>query len=313
MNERSGTSDSNEEAGAGLFRAARGPAGWSTHGSAEHSEERRICLVVDDFGLHAGVTLAVLELLGRNHLGGVGCMVGGPAWRSGATVLRRVRSSSADVGLHLDFTQFPSRVPPRSVGHLIAASMTGRLDRNIVRAEIRAQLDAFERDMGRSPAFVDGHQHVHQLPVIRSELVDEIDRRYRGAAPWLRSTRRPRADDATESRRDLKHWLIERLGNTALLDMAGGLRLAHNRHLLGVYDFDGDASTYRALIRKWLHLAEDGDVLMCHPSSMPDEGDAINPARLTEYEVLCDSGFDEALAHERVSVWPLSSILRTRP
>lgn len=58
-----------------------------------------------------------------------------------------------------------------------------------IRAEIRAQLDTFEQMLGHGPAFVDGHQHVHQLPVVRHELLDELRSRYRDRLPWLRSTR----------------------------------------------------------------------------------------------------------------------------
>ena len=61
----------------------------------------------------------------------------------------------------------------------------------LLRTEIAAQLDTFTQALGRAPAYIDGHQHVHQLPVVRTLLLEEIARRYPAAALWLRSTQSP--------------------------------------------------------------------------------------------------------------------------
>jgi predicted glycoside hydrolase/deacetylase ChbG (UPF0249 family) len=49
-------------------------------------------------------------------------------------------------------------------------------------------LNRFEDAMGRAPAFIDGHRHVHQFPVVRALLVEEIARRYPVSPPWVRAT-----------------------------------------------------------------------------------------------------------------------------
>mgnify|MGYP000073246266 CR=1 FL=1 len=38
-----------------------------------------------------------------------------------------------------------------------------------------AQWARFCEALGRAPRFVDGHQHVHQFPVIRDALLQEMD------------------------------------------------------------------------------------------------------------------------------------------
>ena len=51
------------------------------HGVAEHS--RYLCIAVDDFGLHAGVCKAALQLAEIGRTQAISCMVGAPAWHSG--------------------------------------------------------------------------------------------------------------------------------------------------------------------------------------------------------------------------------------
>jgi predicted glycoside hydrolase/deacetylase ChbG (UPF0249 family) len=55
-----------------------------------------------------------------------------------------------------------------------------------VRAEIDRQLDAFEAAFGVPPDFVDGHQHVHVLPVVRPMLLQALKARGLQGRLWLR-------------------------------------------------------------------------------------------------------------------------------
>lgn len=57
------------------------------------------------------------------------------------------------------------------LGRLIWRAWRRRLDTNAVFDEICAQARRCEELLGRHPAYVDGHHHAHQLPVIREALV----------------------------------------------------------------------------------------------------------------------------------------------
>ncbi len=48
------------------------------------------------------------------------------------------------------------------------------------------QLDLFEAALGYPPDHIDGHQHVHALPVVRQALIDVVARRYPVTPPMLR-------------------------------------------------------------------------------------------------------------------------------
>jgi predicted glycoside hydrolase/deacetylase ChbG (UPF0249 family) len=266
---------------------------------------RRLALCVDDFGLHAGVNAAVLQLAALGRLNAVGCMVGAPAWREGAPRLAQLDPSATDIGLHLDFTEHPLGAGSRfALPALILRAYARTLDAPALRHEIVAQLDAFEAGVGRPPDYIDGHQHVHQLPLVRDTLVALL--RQRGWRPWLRCTRRPAAGAP-----GFKPWLIAALGANALARLARDAGLLQNAHLLGVYGFEGDAAGYRARLSQWLAAATDGDVLMCHPSlAVGADADPLMAARTTEYAQFADPSFATLLERAGITLAPISRIAR---
>ena len=118
----------------------------------------RLCIAVDDFGLHEGVNRAALRLADQGRVHAVGALVGAPVFGAGASALRRLDAQGVDVGLHLDFTETPLlRRSCRRLRELVASSFVNALDRRLVRNEIAAQLDAFEAALGHGPACVEGN------------------------------------------------------------------------------------------------------------------------------------------------------------
>jgi len=262
-----------------------------------------ICICVDDFGLHPAINQAVLALAEARRISATSAMVGGPAWAEGAQQLRALGSaSSIEVGLHLDFTE-PAihdgevRMP---LHRLILASYARRLDPRQLRREISRQLNAFEAHMQQPPAYIDGHQHVHQLPQVREALLGVLNAHYpaTGPRPWLRSTW-PRKGLASAALASPKAAVIAALGARALCQQARRHGFTLNGALFGVYDFAGDAARYARLLSKWLAQMHTTDVLMCHPAAAAVAGDAIAAARTMEFEVLRSPAFAELLLQSR--------------
>jgi chitin disaccharide deacetylase len=279
----------------------------AVHAARPHGMARTICICVDDFGLHAGVNEAAARLAALNRVHALGCLVGGEGWSvAWNAVLRRLDTGGIDIGLHLDLTESPLLAGSRRrLPWLIGCGLLRCLDAAAIRAEIRAQLDTFEQVLGHAPAFVDGHQHVHQLPVVRHELLDELVGRYRGKLPWLRSTR-----SATAAGQPMfKARVIEALGSRALHSVARRMGFVQNKRLLGVYDFEGGPERFARLLAAWMQSAREGDLLMCHAGLGLHAGDPLAAARQAEYEVLAGAEFPAVLRDAGLALRPMSRIL----
>lgn len=287
------------------------------HGSNSNSLPRAICIAVDDYGLHPGINQAALLLAAAGRAQAIGCMVGGAAWSQWSRELveldrDRWQVGGVDLGLHLDLTETPGgSFAARPLWRLIFDCWSGRIDRPPLRAEIRRQLDAFEQALGRPPDYVDGHQHVHQFPVVRDELIEELCRRHGSNRPWLRSTIRPASIPGTSFR--LKSHLIEALGGHKMAGAAQQKGLSCNHTLLGVHAFSADAETYAAYLRGWLAQAGTADLLMCHPSLFFNGHDPIIKARLAEFEVLSGAGFERWLIDAGIVLRSMSRMLEAGP
>jgi hypothetical protein len=103
--------------------------------------------------------------------------------------------------------------------------------------------------------------------------------------------------------------VIAWLGSRALGSAAGRLGYPQNRHLLGVYDFRGGCRRYQALLATWFLSASDGDLLMCHPSQVTNDGDSLSHARQAEFAVLASHEFEAGLRGARLQLAPMSRIL----
>ena len=285
---------------------------WGAHDVAEHS--RSLCIAVDDFGLHAGVCEAALQLALHGRTQAISCMVGAPAWAQWAPQLRGLDPCQTETGLHLDLTQHPILLRPQGLGPLIVLSWLRALDCTQIRTEIRAQLDAFEHHSGQPPAYVDGHQHIHQFPVVRDELLTQLQNRYAGCLPWLRNTAgyggagpQPPVRPWREA---LKPWLLETLGAAALARKAKAQGFRQNGHLLGVYNFTGGEENYARRARDWLAASRSGDLWMCHPSVGNHPQDPLAQARQHEYRVLSGDALGALLREEGIRLEPLGQTLQ---
>ena len=268
---------------------------------------RRLILNADDYAMDEGVDRAILTLIARNAVTAASAMVLSPRWTKAAGEIRHL---NADCGLHLDLTSefAAARLTTPGLSSLIMGSYTGRLDSGTIRDTIEVQLDLFEQALGRAPDFVDGHQHVHQLPAIRSQLIDVLQRRY-GADAGRIGIRICLA----RCWRGAKAKTIGALGAVPMEKLARRFGHPVNTDFLGVYGFSPEADLSR-LWRQWLAgIQGDLPLAMCHVadgSSQGAIGDPIRPARLKELTWLASDAFRDLCAEHSVALnrWPRGSL-----
>ena len=222
---------------------------------------RRIAVCADDFGLSEAACRSILELGSLGAITATSCAVDGPAMQQHTPALRALRPRLT-VGLHLNLTENPNFAGTRPLGQWIVGTYCRRA-RTLagLEAELHRQLERFEELLGAAPDFIDGHEHVHQFPVIRDLLLDAVQKRYT-ATVLLRCTW-PRHF------RGGKAAVIGILGARALRAGARERGIPCNSDFAGVYDLRA-RSGYAARMEAWLRNLDDGGLIMCHPELPPE-------------------------------------------
>jgi predicted glycoside hydrolase/deacetylase ChbG (UPF0249 family) len=267
----------------------------------------RISVCVDDYGLHEGINQAALNLACLGRISAISCLVDGPAWHSGSNALKE-SAAKMEIGLHLNFTEnFGKNLIIHPLSKLICLAYANRLDYVALTQDIQRQIDSFELVMGRMPDFIDGHQHVHQLPRIREALLEVLSKHHSSYKPWIRASCPPEiwANSKLTASIKLKSKLIGLLGASALSRLSKRHGYSQNHHLLGVYGFHVSEMGYLQLLQSWFQNAVDGDLLMCHPSLAGPRDDPILKARQNEYRVLSSDAFLALVNSARLKITPL--------
>ncbi|RYF27095.1 MAG: ChbG/HpnK family deacetylase [Comamonadaceae bacterium] len=253
---------------------------------------RALVLCADDYALHPLVDDAVEQLTLAARLSATSCMTTSPHWVASAPRLAPLRPRLA-VGLHFNLTESHGGAhAAHSLGAVLQRAYARQVPRGEAAAAWRTQLDAFEQAMGTPPDFIDGHQHVHQLPGLRDAMLAELQARYAPhERPWVRSTA-----PAGGLWRSPKAAVIALLGGWTATRRWRRAGLATNRGFGGVYGFDApDAQSYGAQMAQWLPHMAPGGLLMCHPATGVVQGDAIAAQRPIEFAYLMSQEFGDLL------------------
>jgi predicted glycoside hydrolase/deacetylase ChbG (UPF0249 family) len=238
---------------------------------------RRLILCADDFAQSPGISRGILDLIGAGRLTATSVFAQSACWQELAAELAPL---PVDTGLHINLTE-PLTVPVRSLGYWLLASQLRLLSRAQLRDRLLAQIDAFADAMGRLPDYLDGHQHVHALPVVRQALTDAITLRWPAQTrPYVR--RPDRLADLGDS--GFK-------GKVLKACVAGFSRHVQQHGLAGPSWFAGlysltPGADFAALMRHWMETAPDGALIMCHPGRADPQPDPIAATRPLEYAYL---------------------------
>ncbi len=146
------------------------------------SDRKFLIVTADDFGLHPAVNSAVSQAAQTGVLTAASLMVAAPATAEAVRMAREL--PQLRVGLHLVLTDGWPVLPPREIPDLVGQNgcfedqmvldsfrycASARM-RNQLRAEIRAQFEAFARS-GLRLDHVNTHKHFHLHPGVLNEIL----------------------------------------------------------------------------------------------------------------------------------------------
>ena len=252
-----------------------------------------IVLCADDYGIAPGVSRAIRDLLDRGRLSATSCMVASPDF-AGEGPLLKPYLDRADIGLHLTLTL------DRPLGRLMRAAYLRRLDSQAIAAEIDRQIEFFTHTLGRSPDFIDGHQHVHLLPGVREPVLAAAMR----TGAYLRVTDEPLGAILGNRVAAGKSAFLSLMARP-MARLAARSRIRRNSGFRGARSF-AEREPFRSLFRRIIADAPAGTIVMCHPGLVDAAlagRDSVTAAREGEYRYFLSEEFpgDLAAANLRLS------------
>jgi predicted glycoside hydrolase/deacetylase ChbG (UPF0249 family) len=262
---------------------------------------RPLWLCADDYGMTAGVSAAIRELIAHGRLNATSVMTGAPGFNAAeAAALDALNTpvKRAQTGLHVTLT---GPFAPISAGFAPLANsaflplneamrdaLLRRYARGDLTREIAAQFDAFRNAFGRAPDFVDGHQHAHLFPQIRDAFLAAVRDHAPGA--WVRQCGRTvRLHRALANPKALVLDALSRAFRRRT--KAFGIRT--NPAFAGAYDFAAPVA-FAQTFSGFLDGLPAGSLVMCHPG-FPDEElrrlDPVTDQRRREYDYFMSDAF----------------------
>lgn len=273
---------------------------------------RRIWLCADDYGMSPGVNRAIRDLIDKKRLNATSVMVVASAIdRAEIDALTQAVAANPDcaVGLHATltapFSPLTMHFKPLDggqflpLGRLLRTSLLRQLDREIIQAELLAQIAAFRRMFGRPPDYVDGHQHVQLFPQIRDAFLAAV----KDAAPgaWVRQC--GRSLPLARRLNNPKALLLDTLSDT-FRSKSARAGVAFNSGFAGAYDMVRGGE-FGLAMQGFLEGLQSGGLVMCHPGFVDEtlvSVDNVTHQREREYAYLASDHFPQLLTANNVTL-----------
>lgn len=273
---------------------------------------RRIWLCADDYGISPGVNHAIRDLIERRRINATSVMVVGAAiGRDEIALLKTAAANSprCAIGVHATLTApfhpLTMHFQPLyggmflPLGKMLKTSLLRRLDPEIIRAELTAQLAAFADLFGRPPDYVDGHQHVQLFPQVRDAFLSAVKTSAPGA--WVRQCGR---NQPLAQRLHMPKAMLLDVLSASFRRRAAKAGIASNPGFAGAYDFTKQ-SDFAALMSNFLDDLPNEGLVMCHPGFVDELLVSLDPLthqRERERDYLAGDDFPRLLAANKVTL-----------
>ena len=276
-----------------------------------------ISICADDFGITEKVDRAIIELILNKRVSETSCMVLTQNFKNSSKELKKIPINFGK-GIHITFTDFNSLTSPKSITKngkflsiksLFLKILKKKISKYEIYNEINSQLDYFEQTMECKPDFIDGHHHVHQLPIISDVILEVLKKRYKNNFPWIRNTHEKKIKILERNISLFKTFLLSYYGNR-LKKMAIKNNFKTNNGFSGIYNFS-KTTNYYELFKKFLISINSNHLLMVHPGETDENLEKIDTVTYTrnlEKNFLNSSEFLDLLNEKSIILKPFHLI-----
>ena len=256
---------------------------------------RQIILCADDFGQNQSISEGILQLVQNQRLSAVSCMTNSQSFSRYEKELKEMSNTIA-LGLHINLTHDARQNSSNpklffSLQELLLKAFLRLLPLKEIYAHIEEQMQIFKAVFERAPDFIDGHQHVHQLPGIRDIVIDICNKISPKKEIYIRVPANISMRKIFHYDSSLKKTMIFLTGSLGLRNRLRSSGIPFNTTFSGIYDFK-NAPTFRANFLGFLNEIEEGGVIMCHPGLPSDDfTDPLQNFRHHEFNYLMSDQF----------------------
>jgi chitin disaccharide deacetylase len=251
---------------------------------------KHIIFCADDYGQNEAISQAIIALLIQKRLSAVSCLTTSPNWLNHSRALIPFKNQ-IDIGLHFNLTEGKLLTDMEFIplNRLLLKASLRQLELKNIGNELNAQIDQFVAGQGGLPDFIDGHQHVHHLPIIRDAVLAVYENRLRSHGSYIRSVYQPKLSGSGF----IKSLILNITGAYYFQKILISKNIPHNTSFAGVYHFK-NAKDYPTLCANFLKHLKNRGLLMCHPGKTnEDSNDTIAEARITEFNFLQSPEFEQ--------------------
>lgn len=274
-------------------------------------KKKFITLCADDYGYFQGPSSGILQLVLQKRINAVSCIVTSENWLAHARQLQPY-FNQIDVGLHFNLTDgkplsqiakdyWPDHLPKHIT--LFGECIAKKIPKNIIYTELQAQINQFTQAFGCLPDYIDGHQHIHQFPIIRDVLIEVIKQQFGLDSVYVRVPNAKLASSPAPINK-LKILMIRHSGAIVLEKKLKAANIDYNSSFAGVYSFSM-VDQYPQLFKQFLQYIDDRGLLMCH-AGLSDPADPMHDVRQKELNYLSSQEFLDDCARYSITLAPRS-------
>ena len=256
-------------------------------------------LHADDLGLAEGVDAAIIDLAQSGRLQGASLLANGPSAADAMEAWRNL-AEPPPLTLHLCLTEGHrlAKCPdlPSGFGTLLLASLLPWQRRRIapqLRTVLQQQISRYRQLTGLSHIRLDGHQHIHLVPLVLDAVLDLAPSE---SITWMRTTREPLPEGLSLrlwwrslQTGGLIKWLVLQLLSGLAIPRLRRAGLATNLRFAGVL-FSG--SMFGTAFRRSWETAHSSNTI--HPDTRPVV--LIHPALID-----ASAGIDQEIFQQSVA------------
>ena len=247
-------------------------------------------LCADDYALNPEVSEAIVHLVEKKRIQAVSCLCHDLSALQKNLKIKN-HQEQVEIGIHLNLTEQSASLG--SINSLIVLSHLRQLSKKNIQGLLEEQFQNFINAFNQAPSFIDGHQHIHVLPVIR-DIMLKLRKHYCPNA-WVRSPIQTQSQDIASR---FKSLVISRMGALALKEILKTHHIPTNPNFLGIYSFASPIA-YRSYFLECLKSIHQPTLMMCHPGLPSNNKDPIAAFREQEYNYFLSDQFLEDTADLR--------------